>query len=87
MTLLGDCQLEGLIKTRVEQYPFSHFINTTLLGHTLMSFLSQSPSRIRRISHQIETSAAGEWLKLKLTSPKIEMVLCKFILRNGHNGK
>lgn len=52
----------------MEQYPLSHFINTRLLCHTLVSLLHQSPSRVRRISHQSQKSLASEWLKFKLTS-------------------
>lgn len=70
MILLGDCQLQGLIKTRVEQYLLSHFINTRRLCHTLVSILGQSPSWFRRISHQFQKSLASEWLKFKLTSQK-----------------
>lgn len=70
MSPLGDCQLETLIKARVEQYPLSHFINTRLPCHTLVSVMYQSPSRTLRISHQFQKALTSEWLKFKLMSEK-----------------
>ena len=70
MISLGDCQLETLIKARVEQYPLSHFINTRLPCHTLVSDANQSPSTILRISHQFRKALTPEWLKYKLMSEK-----------------
>ena len=70
MISLGDCQLETLIKARVEQYPLSHFINTRLPCHTLVSVVNQSPSKIPRISHQFQKALTSEWLKFRLMSEK-----------------
>lgn len=80
MILLGDCQLESLIKAREEQYPLSHFINTRLLCHTLVSILSQSPSRILRISHQFQNTLTSEWLKFKLTSEEAKWCYVNLLL-------
>lgn len=52
--VLGDCQLEGLIKAIRGQCPLSHFINIRVLCHTHVSFLDQSASRILQNSHQFQ---------------------------------
>lgn len=60
--VLGDCQLEGLIKAYLGQCPLSHFINTRVPCHTLVSIPGQSPSRILRNSHQFQNrSLVNGW--------------------------